>query len=85
MRCRLPTNELDLLDSGGRGFSECSHPLFSRDDAVRLTWPTRSVAMAAFKLTVARYLKPHEVRVTQRRIVCDDSVDDHRRFLRVDH
>jgi hypothetical protein len=61
----LTTNELDLLHSGGRGFRERLRPLISRDDAVTSTWPARGVAVAAFKLTVARYLKPHEVRVTQ--------------------
>jgi hypothetical protein len=66
MRCWLATNELDLLDSGGRGFRERLHPLISRDDAVTSTWTAPGVAVAAFELAVARYLKPYEMRVTQR-------------------
>jgi hypothetical protein len=62
----LATNELDLLNSGSRGFRERLHPLISRDDAVTLTRPAFGVAVAAFELAVARYLKPHEMRVTQR-------------------
>jgi hypothetical protein len=61
----LTTDELDLLNPGGRGFRERLHPFISRDDAVALTWPACGVAVAAFKLAVARYLKPHEMRVTQ--------------------
>jgi hypothetical protein len=73
MRCWLATNELDLLDSGGRGFRERLHPLIRREDAVTLTWPACGVAVAAFKLAVARYLKPHEMRVTQLMVsICHD-------------
>jgi hypothetical protein len=66
MRCWLATDELDLLHSGGRGFGERLYPLICREDAVTLAWPACGVAVGAFKLAVARYLKPHEVRVTQR-------------------
>lgn len=73
MRCRLATNELDLLDSCGRGFGERLHPLISGHDAVALTWPARGVAVATFELAVARYFKPYEMGVTQRTVdnCCD--------------
>jgi hypothetical protein len=62
----LTANELDLLNSGGRSFRERLYPLVRSDDAVTLSWPARGVAVAAFELAIARYLKPHETRVTQR-------------------
>jgi hypothetical protein len=68
MRCWFATNELDSLDSGGRGFRERLHPLIGRDVAMALTWAAGGVAVAALELAVARYLKPHEVRVTQRMV-----------------
>ena len=75
MSCWLATNELDLLDSGGRGFRERLHPLISRDESVTLTWPTLGVAVAAFELAVARYLEPHEMRITQRMAsICYDGL-----------
>lgn len=73
MSCWLTTDELDLLDSAGRGFCERLHPLISRDDPVTLTRPARRVAMGAFKLAVARYLKPHEMRVKRPMVgICYD-------------
>jgi hypothetical protein len=74
MRSWLTANELDSLDPAARGFRERLHPLIGRDVAVTLTWTAPGVAVAAFELAVARYLKPYEVRVRHRMLsLCYDS------------